>query len=255
MTTNPGSLVLKYRYTLDELAAMLQGLKNRAESPNAWILRVTKALQAKEEDRAELGTLKAMLEEAKEEGYPKSEVLEALQETIEDVEKHEEVAKQLCNKRGGSGTVFNLTVEELKLFFSQLEALPAKVASEDSVRRLLDNVLVFQAEASNLLEDDLVELEEVVRLLEKGELLEIEMVEIDHLRARADQLARCNEVAELLTKKVRKLCWLCFIVEAILPISGEQRQCSDFGKFWLTTPTSSNGGSRSLQPCRPPHKS
>ena len=152
-----------------------------------------------------------MLEEAKEEGYPESEVLEALQDTIDEVEKHEEVAKQLCNKRGGSGTVFNLTVEELKLFFSQLQALPAKVASEDNVRRLLDSVLVFQAEASNLLEDDHghVELEQVEGLLEKGELLEIEMVEIDHLRARADQLAWCKQVAELLTNKVRRLYWLC----------------------------------------------
>ena len=255
MTTNPGSLVLKYRYTLDELAAMLQGLKNRAESPNTWILRVTKALQAKDEDRVEFGTLKAMLEEAKEEEYPESEVLDVLQETIEDVEKHEEVAKQICNKRGGSGTVFNLTVEELKLFFSQLEALPAKVASEDSVRGLLDKVLVFQAEASHLLEEeDHVELEQVERLIEKGELLEIEMVEIDHLRARADQLAWCNEVAELLTKKVRTLCWLCMNV-SVLSISGEQRQCSDLGKFWLATSTSPNGGSRSIQPCRPPHNS
>ena len=152
--------------------------------------------------------------------------------------------------------MFNLTVEELKLFFSQLEALPAKVASEDSVRGLLDKVLVFQAEASHLLEEeDHVELEQVEGLLEKGELLEIEMVEIDHLRARADQLAWCNEVAELLKKKVRTLCWLCMNVEAILPISGEQRQCSDLGKFWLTTSTSSDGGSRSLQPCRPSHKS
>ena len=68
-------------------------------------------------------------------------------------------------------------------------------------------MLVFQAEASHLLEEeDHVELEQVDRLLEKGELLEIEMVEIDHLRARADQLAWCNEVAELLTKKVRRLC-------------------------------------------------
>merc|ERR1719285_1275493 len=61
MDVDPRTLILRYRYTLDELATMLQGLKCRAER------------------------------------YPESELLEALQLTVEEADKCQMVAQQLCS--------------------------------------------------------------------------------------------------------------------------------------------------------------
>ena len=215
MNADPSSLVLRYRYTLDELATLLQGLKTRANSSDTWIACVREALQAKDEDRVELLALNAMLHEAKNEGYPESELLDALQEVVEEAERCEVVAQQLCNNNnknkkrstGVGGLRYKLTLEELQLFFKQLEALPAKVAGFNGVGKLLDQVAQFQDEAASLLEADTPELELVERWLEVGEELEIELTEVEQLRARADQLAWLDQLEELLStdEKVRSL--------------------------------------------------
>ena len=215
MNADPSSLVLRYRYTLDELATLLQGLKTRANSSDTWIARVREALQAKDEDRVELLALKAMLHEAKNEGYPESELLDALQEVVEEAERCEVVAEQLCNNNnknkkrstGVGGLRYKLTLEELQLFFKQLEALPAKVAGFNGVGKLLDQVTQFQDKAASLLEADTPELELVERWLEVGEELEIELTEVEQLRARADQLAWLDQLEELLSRdqQVRSL--------------------------------------------------
>ena len=102
---------------------------------------------------------------------------------------------------------YKLTLEELQLFFKHLEALPAKVAGFKGVGMLLDQVAQFQDEAARLLEADSPTLELVESCIELGEELEIELTEVEQLRARADQLAWLEELSELLSqdKKVRSL--------------------------------------------------
>ncbi len=99
MECEPDKLILRYRYTLDELATLLGGLKARAECYDFWVDKTKKALEAKGDDREELETLKEMLEEAKERKYPETELLEALQVTVEEAEKCQTVANQLGNKK------------------------------------------------------------------------------------------------------------------------------------------------------------
>ena len=114
--------------------------------------------------------------------------------------------------RGGD-TKYRLTVEELQLFANQLETLPARVAGHEGVAGLLQQVgnldllnlmatllqvANFQQEANHLLEKDGAELEAVEKCLERGEGLEIELLEVARLRAKAEQLAWQEEVQELL---------------------------------------------------------
>lgn len=99
MECDPDKLVLRYRYTLDELATLLSNLKTRAECYDFWIDKVKKALEAKGEDREDLSELKNLLEEAQERKYPESELYEALKLTVEEAEKCQTVAHQLSNKK------------------------------------------------------------------------------------------------------------------------------------------------------------
>ena len=131
----------------------------------------------------------------------------------------------------GADTKYRLTVEELQLFANQLETLPAKVAGHTGVSGLLAQVAQFQGEASRLLEAETVELEVVERCLEKGEGLEIELIEVGQLRAKAEQLAWLEEMAELLSEpgEVRVdsyFCWFFFALSSTCqPLSGLLRFC------------------------------
>ena len=204
MDVDPGSLILRYRYTLDELASLLQGLKVRAESYDSWTGQVRAALEAKGEERLEFTALKGMLTEAQTNKYPESELLEALQLTVEEADKCQMVAQQLCSSKGkvrtrlGADAKYRLTLEELQLFSNQLETLPAKVTGHDGVAELLEKVAVFQKESARLLERDVVDVDDVEKCLEKGEQLEIDLQELTHLKAKSDQLTWLEEVKEFL---------------------------------------------------------
>ncbi len=96
---DPEKLILRYRYTLDELATLLGNLKARAECYDFWVDKTKKALEAKGDDRVDLAELKEMLEEAQERKYPVTELLEALQMTVDEGDKCQTVANQLGNKK------------------------------------------------------------------------------------------------------------------------------------------------------------
>jgi len=201
---DPSTLILRYRYTLDELATLLQGLKVRAESYDNWTTKVRAALEAKGEDRMDFVDLKKMFTEASDNKYPESELLEALQLTVEEAEKCQMVAQQLCNNQGkvrtrmGADAKYRLTLEELQLFANQLETLPAKVTGHDGVADLLKNVAEFQKDASKILSKEAVDVDDIDKCLEKGEMLEIDLQELGHLKSKSDQLSWLEEVKDFM---------------------------------------------------------
>ena len=136
--------------------------------------------------------------------YPESELLEALQLTVEEAEKCQTVVHQLCTSnqkaktRGrGVDAKYRLTVEELQLFANQLETLPARVSCQEGVTELLDNVAKFQANAERLLDLDNVMAEEVEKCLDMTENMDIDLPEINRLRNKLEQVNWLAELAEL----------------------------------------------------------
>ena len=99
MECEPEKLILRYRYTLDELALLLKSVRERAESYEVWVDKVKEALEAKGDDRLDFDDMKEMLEEAHTRKYPETELLDALNLTVEEAEKCQTVANQLGNKK------------------------------------------------------------------------------------------------------------------------------------------------------------
>ena len=204
MDVDPSTLILRYRYTLDELATLLQGLKVRAESYDNWTSKVRAALEAKGEERMEFVDMKRMFTEASDNKYPESELLEALQLTVEEADKCQMVAQQLSSVKGkvrtrlGADAKYRLTLEELQLFANQLETLPAKVTGHDGVAELLENVTLFQTEAGRILNRDALDVEDIEKCLTKGEALEIDLQELSQLRAKCDMLTWLEEVRDFM---------------------------------------------------------
>ena len=116
--------------------------------------------------------------------------------------------------RLGADAKYRLTLEELQLFANQLETLPAKVDTQycfrfmilfpvqvtghDGVAELLDNVAKFQKEASKMLSKDVMDVEDIDKCLEKGEMLEIDLQELSQLKSKSDQLSWLEEVKEFM---------------------------------------------------------
>jgi len=204
MDVPPQQLILRYRYTMDELAVLLRGLKVHAESYENWTSQVRSALDARGDSRMEFSVLKEYYSQALEKKYPGSELMLALQTVVEEADKCQMVAHQLSSTQGkvrtrmGADAKYRLTVEELELFVNQLETLPAKVSGQQGVCDLLRNVSSFKEEAAILVDREKVTLPEVQGCLEKGEMLDIYLPEVERLRARVDQLEWLKEVKEVL---------------------------------------------------------
>nr|XP_044996982.1 lysine-specific demethylase 5C isoform X6 [Jaculus jaculus] len=77
---------LRYRYTLDELPAMLHKLKVRAESFDTWASKVRVALEVEDGRKRSLEELRALESEARERRFPNSELLQRLKNCLSEAE-------------------------------------------------------------------------------------------------------------------------------------------------------------------------
>uniref|UniRef100_A0A3P8Z2N9 [histone H3]-trimethyl-L-lysine(4) demethylase n=1 Tax=Esox lucius TaxID=8010 RepID=A0A3P8Z2N9_ESOLU len=88
-------LYLRYRYTLDELLAMLHRLKVRAESFDSWANRVKEALEQEEGNKIAIEDLEVLKEEAAEKKFPDNELLQRLN-TDALLSKHSSPLSRSC---------------------------------------------------------------------------------------------------------------------------------------------------------------
>uniref|UniRef100_A0A8C4DFT5 [histone H3]-trimethyl-L-lysine(4) demethylase n=1 Tax=Dicentrarchus labrax TaxID=13489 RepID=A0A8C4DFT5_DICLA len=79
-------LYLRYRYTLDELLAMLHRLKVRSESFDSWANRVKEALEQEEGNKIGINDLEMLKTEAAERKFPDNELLRKLNTVLKDIE-------------------------------------------------------------------------------------------------------------------------------------------------------------------------
>jgi histone demethylase JARID1 len=77
---------------------------------------------------------------------------------------------------------YKLTVEELSLFYEQIESLPCTIKEGEGVKELLDRVKDFQKEAADLLSQEMPESRLLDKCVENGVGLDIELPEIPKLK-------------------------------------------------------------------------
>uniref|UniRef100_A0A673Y264 [histone H3]-trimethyl-L-lysine(4) demethylase n=1 Tax=Salmo trutta TaxID=8032 RepID=A0A673Y264_SALTR len=91
-------LYLRYRYTLDELLAMLHRLKVRAESFDSWANRVKEALEQEEGNKTGVTDLEVLKAEAAEKKFPDNELLQRLNTALTDTQHCQHTSTELLNK-------------------------------------------------------------------------------------------------------------------------------------------------------------
>uniref|UniRef100_A0A8C9Z0N0 [histone H3]-trimethyl-L-lysine(4) demethylase n=1 Tax=Sander lucioperca TaxID=283035 RepID=A0A8C9Z0N0_SANLU len=127
-------LYLRYRYTLDELLAMLHRLKVRSESFDSWANRVKEALEQEEGNKIGINDLEMLKTEAAEKKFPDNELLRKLNTVLKDIERcqtHTYLTFTL--------TVLLQTMQNLPCVISQLEEV--QVSSYVTLSKLLQTLL------------------------------------------------------------------------------------------------------------------
>uniref|UniRef100_A0A671R2J9 Lysine-specific demethylase 5D n=1 Tax=Sinocyclocheilus anshuiensis TaxID=1608454 RepID=A0A671R2J9_9TELE len=126
-------LYLRYRYTLDELLAMLHRLKVRAESFDSWANRVKEALEQEEGNKIDIKDLEVLKGEAADKKFPNNELLQRLNTVLADIHKCESSSTELL----GNSQSRRMSLEELRTLVNTTQNLPCvmKQLEEVQVRR------------------------------------------------------------------------------------------------------------------------
>uniref|UniRef100_A0A8C1Q3V1 [histone H3]-trimethyl-L-lysine(4) demethylase n=1 Tax=Cyprinus carpio TaxID=7962 RepID=A0A8C1Q3V1_CYPCA len=134
-------LYLRYRYTLDELLAMLHRLKVRAESFDSWANRVKEALEQEEGNKIDIKDLEVLKGEAADKKFPSNELLQRLNTVLVDIHKCESSSTELLSNSQSR----RMSLEELRTLVETMQNLPCviKQLEEVQVRRRENRPKIF----------------------------------------------------------------------------------------------------------------
>ncbi|XP_074917533.1 lysine-specific demethylase 5C-like, partial [Chelonoidis abingdonii] len=129
---------LRYRYTLDELPAMLHKLKVRAESFDTWANKVRIALEVEDGRKRTLEELRALESEARERKFPDNELLHRLKSCLAEAERCVSDALGLISGLETGVPAVPLSLEELRTFLERMSSVPCVMHQLADVQAVLE---------------------------------------------------------------------------------------------------------------------
>uniref|UniRef100_A0A673HE25 [histone H3]-trimethyl-L-lysine(4) demethylase n=1 Tax=Sinocyclocheilus rhinocerous TaxID=307959 RepID=A0A673HE25_9TELE len=144
----PNVFCRKYRYTLDELLAMLHRLKVRAESFDSWANRVKEALEQEEGNKIDIKDLEVLKEEAADKKFPNNELLQRLNTVLADIQKCESSSTELLSNSQSR----RMSLEELRTLVDTMQNLPCVIKPLEEVQAVLQKIEEFDARAQALVD-------------------------------------------------------------------------------------------------------
>jgi len=200
---------LRYRYTMEELQALLLKLKTKVETFTNWTSKLQSALTQVGDQRIELPGLKELLAEAESQRFPDTEVVTSLREAVDIADKCRMMAEKLMSSKVRTRTRLQgeakcrITLDDLEIFVQQLQQLPCKLPETPSICELLKNVTEFRKKAADLLEppndkESIPDLESLKECLEVGAAFAIDLPEIGRLKLRIQQAEWLEKYRDLL---------------------------------------------------------
>ncbi|XP_072538432.1 lysine-specific demethylase 5C isoform X2 [Salminus brasiliensis] len=139
-------LYLRYRYTLDELLAMLHRLKVRAESFDSWANRVKEALEQEEGNKIGIKDLEVLKEEAVERKFPDNELLQRLTNVLADIHRCKSRSTELLNGTQSS----RMSLQDLRTLVETMQNLPCVMEQIGEVQTVLQKIEEFDSRGQAL---------------------------------------------------------------------------------------------------------
>ncbi|XP_040298013.1 lysine-specific demethylase 5C isoform X3 [Bufo bufo] len=180
----PARQYLRYRYTLDELPAMLYKLKIRAESFDTWASKVRRALEFQNGAKIELEQLQALAKEAADRRFAENDMLHKLKCTIKEIESCiSEAQKVLSDHQSPRSSSTAMSLDSLHKLVQRIQALPCALDQLSQLQELLEQAESLQKEAKNCLQSLPDSAPQMQELLERCDVFGVQLPE-------AEQLAR-----------------------------------------------------------------
>ncbi|KAI4904891.1 hypothetical protein NFI96_011591 [Prochilodus magdalenae] len=171
-------LYLRYRYTLDELLAMLHRLKVRAETFDSWANRVKEALEQEEGNKIGIKDLEVLKQEAAERKFPDNELLQRLTGVMADIDRCQSRSTELLNGSQSS----RMSLQDLRTLVETMHNLPCVMEHLGEVQAVLQKIEEFDSRAQALVNSSGDEWEksspsppaaDIQALLEEGAMLPV----------------------------------------------------------------------------------
>ncbi|XP_052027969.1 lysine-specific demethylase 5D isoform X4 [Apodemus sylvaticus] len=189
---------LRYRYTLDELPAMLQKLKTRAESFDNWANKVQAALEVEDGRKRSLEELRALESEAHDRRFPNSDLLQRLKKCLTEAETCISQVLGLISNSEDRLETPQITLTELQILLKQMGTLPCTMHQIDELKDVLQEVETYQIETREALTSLPYSLEILQSLMEKGQQLRVEVPEAHQLEELLEQAKWLDQVKQAL---------------------------------------------------------
>ncbi|CAM5131560.1 unnamed protein product [Natator depressus] len=189
---------LRYRYTLDELPAMLHKLKVRAESFDTWANKVRIALEVEDGRKRTLEELRALESEARERKFPDNELLHRLKSCLAEAERCVSDALGLISGLETGVPAMPLSLEELRAFLERMSSVPCVMHQLADVQAVLERALAFQEEAQEALRGLPASAAQLQGLVARGARLGVAVPETRQLERQVQQAAWLEEVKRAL---------------------------------------------------------
>ncbi|CAK7313920.1 Lysine-specific demethylase 5D [Vulpes lagopus] len=200
----PDGLYLRYRYTLDELPAMLHKLKIRAESFDTWANKVRVALEVEDGRKRSFEELRALESEARERRFPNSELLQRLRNCIHEAEACVSQVLGLVSGQEARIQTSPLTLTELRVLLEQMGSLPCAMHQIEDVKEVLEQVEAYQIEAREAMASLCPSVGLMRSLLEKGQQLGVDVPEAHQLQQQVEQARWLDDVKKALAPSAQR---------------------------------------------------
>ncbi|XP_047572959.1 lysine-specific demethylase 5D isoform X12 [Lutra lutra] len=195
---------LRYRYTLDELPAMLHKLKIRVESFDTWANKVRVALEVEDGRKRSFEELRALESEARERRFPNSDLLQRLRNCLNEAEACVSQVLGLVSGQEARIETPQLTLPELRVLLEQMGNLPCAMHQIGDVKDVLEQVEAYQIEAREALASPPLSVGLLRSLLEKGQQLGVEVPEAHQLQQQVEQARWLDEVKQALAPSAQR---------------------------------------------------
>uniref|UniRef100_A0A8C2DPJ7 [histone H3]-trimethyl-L-lysine(4) demethylase n=1 Tax=Cyprinus carpio TaxID=7962 RepID=A0A8C2DPJ7_CYPCA len=162
-------LYLRYRYTLDELLAMLHRLKVRAESFDSWANRVKEALEQEGGNKIDIKDLEVLKEEAADKKFPNNELLQRLNTVLTDIQKCESSSTELLSNKQSR----RMSLKELRTLVDTMHNLPCAVLQKIEEFDVRAQALVDSTKGEWKQDSPLPAASEIQALMEEGASLPV----------------------------------------------------------------------------------
>lgn len=195
----PSNYIVKYQFRINFLKEMIEILKTKLYKFEEWEKKVENALSSESTTKISLKALTELLIEAKEKDFPQSDLIDLLEFQVRKSIDCSALARVIVGNGLAKRKVQNkLTIDDIALFYDEIENLPCTIMEANALKKLLDEALKFQRMAFSVLSKQAAPRARIVSCVKLGKSLDLDLLELPLLEKRLEEFDWVEKVETLI---------------------------------------------------------